>query len=162
MRRTIAAIFLILATFICGCGKNAQPRVLPEKGDFSFILPEGYSLDDISDTECTIINEGGTAVGGIRLADILPKELADKKSTALPRYLDSRVPGCEFFSWVGSDPKNPVHYVTQQFSDPETQERRAIYRLIFVKNDIVYDLYLDTALISDDEIERFHSVAENP
>lgn len=159
MRKKILMIFLVVAVFCCGCQKKSEPRVLPEKGDFSFVLPEGYFIGEMEDRSCLIFNEEGIAIGGIRLADLLPKELAADGS-AVPQYLDSLVPGSEYFAWLGSDKDNPVQYVTHQFTDPDTQERRIISRMLFVRDGIVYDLYLDTALVSDEEISQIRTLAE--
>lgn len=159
MRKWFAALLAMIAVFSCACARTSEPRVLPEKGEFSFALPAGYTYGDIQDTACVIYNGSGTAVGGIRLADLLPKELKTD-NPAVPQYLDSLIPGCEFFIWLGDDPKNPVQYVSQQFTDTETQERRAIYRILFVRDDIVYDLHLNPEVIAEEEIAKFHPIAE--
>lgn len=159
MRKKILFFLIAAAIICCGCQKEAGARVLPEKGEFSFLMPEGYFIGEVQDTSCLIFNEEGIAVGGIRLADVLPKELASD-GPAVPQYLESLAPGSEYFAWLGSDKKDHVQYVTHQFTDPETQERRIISRTLFVKDGIVYDLYLDTALVSDDDISRINAIME--
>ena len=159
MRKKILFFLIAVAIICCGCQKEAGPRVLPEKGEFSFLMPEGYFIGEVQDPSCLIFNEEGIAVGGIRLADLLPKELVSD-GPAVPQYLESLAPGSEYFIWLGSDKKDPVQYVTHQFTDPETQERRIISRTLFVKDGIVYDLYLDTALVSDDDISRINAIME--
>ncbi len=159
MRKGIAVILILAAFLCCGCKKEAEPRMLPQKGDFSVTLPEGYFLGNIQEDSCLIFNEEGIAVGGIRLADLLPKELTTD-GPAVPRYLDSLIPGSEYFCWLGSDKDNPIQYVSHQFTDPDTKERRIISRTLYVKDGIVYDLYLDTLLVSDNEISKIRTIVE--
>lgn len=160
MKKSIPYLLLICAILLCGCAKKEAPRVLPEKGDFSFSLPEWYTLADVQDTCCLIQTENGLTVGGIRLADILPKELEDSESPAVYQYLDSIVPGCEFFSWVGENEENRVYQITMQFSDPDYKDKRVFVRYIFQKADIVYDMWFDTNYISDEQIAKFSSIVE--
>jgi len=154
--RKIYPVLMLLLVLLVGCGKET----IPERGDFSFTLPQGYSISQVTDISCTILDPEGAAVGGINLTDIRPSELKNKRSTALPRYLNETAEGCEFFSWVGDDPQNPVHYVSQYVTDAQTGEKLEFYRLLFVKNGGVYDLWLDLSAILDTSV--FHAVAENP
>ena len=157
MQKNLVWLLFCLAVFCCGCAK-AEP--IPEKGDFSFVLPEGYSISDVTDKDCIILNEQEAAIGGIRLAEMTVKDYLDSDGPAIPRYLDDLIEGCEFFSWVGGDKKAPVRYITQQFNDPDTQERRVFYRILFIKDGGVYDMWFDTALISDEQIGNFHHIPE--
>lgn len=67
---------LLMATMLVGCGDKT---VVPEKGDFSFSLPEGYSIASITDTQCDIIHDdSGTVIGGIAVTDLRLKDLKDE------------------------------------------------------------------------------------
>ena len=156
MRKVLSIMLIVLALLSCGC-ERSEP--VPEKGDFSFTLPEGYSIGQITDKDCVITGKEGTAIGGIRLAEMTLRDHRDSDGPAIPRYLDGLVEGCEFFSWVEGDKKAPVRFITQQFTDPDTRERRILYRILFIKDGGVYDMWFDTGLISEDEIQRFHPIA---
>ena len=152
----IAAI-LMLALVISGCGARDQ---VPQVGDFSFELPEGFTISDVTDMTCTVRDGEGTVVSTIRLTDITPSQLWDDDDGALPRYLNKVAYGCEYFGWKGGDEAHPLHYITLYFPDPDTLERRESYRVLFVKDGGVYDMWLDRKKLDADTITAFEAVAE--
>ena len=157
MRRTkwiLAVLMLTLA--LSGCGSREK---VPQVGDFSFELPEGFTISDVTDMSCTVLDGEGTVVSTIRLTDITPSQLWDDDG-ALPRYLNKVAYGCEFFGWKGGDEAHPLHYITLYFSDPNTLERRESYRVLFVKDGGVYDMWLDREKLDADTVTAFEAVAE--
>ena len=150
-------VFLVLAMVISGCGSREE---IPEVGDFSFELPEGFTISDVTDMTCTVLDGEGTVVSTIRLTDITPSQLWDDDDSALPRYLNKVAYGCEFFGWKGGDEAHPLHYITLYFSDPNTLQRREGYRILFVKDGGVYDMWLDREKLAEDTITAFEAVAE--
>ena len=58
-----ACIVFALLVVLTGCsGKDTEVK----QADFSFNLPEGYSLSDVTDESCNIVSdEGGAIIGGI-------------------------------------------------------------------------------------------------
>ena len=149
-------VFLVLAMVISGC--NSREKA-PEAGDFSFELPEGFTISDVTDMTCTVRDGEGTVVSTIRLTDITPSQLWDDDG-ALPRYLNKVAYGCEYFGWKGGDEAHPLHYITLYFPDPDTLERRESYRVLFVKDGGVYDMWLDKEKLGADTITAFEAVAE--
>ena len=101
-------VFLILALAVSGCGSR---EAVPEAGNFSFELPEGFTISDVTDMTCTVRDGEGTVVSTIRLTDITPSQLWDDDD-ALPRYLNKVAYGCEYFGWKGGDEAHPLHYIT--------------------------------------------------
>ena len=157
MRRTkwiLAVLMLTLA--LSGC--NSREKA-PEAGDFSFELPEGFTISNVTDMTCTVLDGDGTVVSTIRLTDITPSQLWDDDG-ALPRYLNKVAYGCEYFGWKGGDEAHPLHYITLYFPDPDTLERRESYRVLFVKDGSVYDMWLDRKKLDADTITAFEAVAE--
>ena len=157
MRRTkwiLAVLMLTLA--LSGCGSR---EAVPEAGNFSFELPEGFTISDVTDMTCTVLDGEGTVVSTIRLTDITPSQLWDDDG-ALPRYLNKVAYGCEYFGWKGGDEAHPLHYITLYFPDPDTLERRESYRVLFVKDGGVYDMWLDKEKLDADTITAFEAVAE--
>ena len=149
-------VFLVLAMVISGC--NSREKA-PEAGDFSFELPEGFTISDVTDMTCTVRDGEGTVVSTIRLTDITPSQLWDDDG-ALPRYLNKVAYGCEYFGWKGGDEAHPLHYIKLYFPDPDTLERRESYRVLFVKDGGVYDIWLDRKKLDADTITAFEAVAE--
>ena len=149
-------VFLILALAVSGCGSR---EAVPEAGNFSFELPEGFTISDVTDMTCTVRDGEGTVVSTIRLTDITPSQLWDDDN-ALPRYLNKVAYGCEYFGWKGGDEAHPLHYITLYFPDPDTLEQRESYRVLFVKDGGVYDMWLDRKKLDADTITAFEAVAE--
>lgn len=157
MRRTkwiLAVLMLTLA--LSGCGSREK---VPQVGDFSFELPEGFTISDVTDMTCTVLDGEGTVVSTIRLTDITPSQLWDDDG-ALPRYLNKVDYGCEYFGWKGGDEAHPLHYITLYFSDPNTLQRREGYRVLFVKDGGVYDMWLDREKLDAQTVTAFEAVAE--
>ena len=157
MRRTkwiLAVLMLTLA--LSGCGSREK---VPQVGDFSFELPEGFTISDVTDMTCTVLDGEGTVVSTIRLTDITPSQLWDDDG-ALPRYLNKVAYGCEYFGWKGGDEAHPLHYITLYFSDPNTLQRREGYRVLFVKDGGVYDMWLDREKLDAQTVTAFEAVAE--
>ena len=157
MRRTkwiLAVLMLTLA--LSGC--NSREKA-PEAGDFSFELPEGFTISNVTDMTCTVLDGDGTVVSTIRLTDITPSQLWDDDG-ALPRYLNKVAYGCEYFGWKGGDEAHPLHYITLYFPDPDTLERRESYRVLFVKDGGVYDMWLDRKKLDADTVTAFEAIAE--
>ena len=150
----LAVLMLTLA--LSGCGSREK---VPQVGDFSFELPEGFTISDVTDMTCTVLDGEGTVVSTIRLTDITPSQLWDDDG-ALPRYLNKVAYGCEYFGWKGGDEAHPLHYITLYFSDPNTLQRREGYRVLFVKDGGVYDMWLDREKLDAQTVTAFEAVAE--
>ena len=115
-------------------------------------LPDGYTITDISDTNCTIVKDGN-AVGGIILTQLTEKSMDEK----IPLHLDS-ITGTEvineYFSWDAESEGSPVKLVSHYMTDPETNVKEEFHRIIYVKDGGVYDMWFDTKMIDMDEIEE--------
>lgn len=153
----LISVVLLLSFLISGCQTEGQP---PEKGDFACDLPEGFTLSDVTDKDCAILDSDGVVVGGIILTDLKVKDLRDPDSVALPQYLETIGEGSEYFSWTGGNRKHPTQYLTQSFTDPNTQEKREYYRIFSVKDAGVYDMWFDLAKIDEDTASRFSPIGE--
>lgn len=159
-RRKIFIPFLLLAVLLLGCGKET----IPEKGDFSVSLPEGYSISNVTDKSCDILRSDGALVGGMVLTEIAPEDMKrDSDSPAIARYLDS-VAGLEnmseYFSWLGEEPDYPTLYMDHYITNSETQEKTTYKRVIFVRDGGVYDLWFDLQVMDEEEVPDFYSIVE--
>lgn len=86
MKKYIVIGFL-LAVILTGC---ADETVVPEKGDFSFELPEGYSISDVADKNCSIVrDEDNAVVGEIELTELKYKDLKDDDAKNIMMYLQN-------------------------------------------------------------------------
>lgn len=154
---TLVLLILLLSVMISGChGEDSAP----EKGDFSYDLPEGFTISDVTERDCAIVDSDGVTVGGMILTDLKAKDLTDTDSVAMPQYLEKIAEGSEYFSWTGGDDAHPIWYLTQYFTDPDTQERKEYDRVFFVKDAGVYDMWFDMERIDEDTISGFLPIAE--
>lgn len=131
----------------------------PQKGDFSFALPLGYQYDQITDTSCSIVDADGTAVGGICLTGLRPRDIRSMNTKA-DAYLNEVAYGCEYLSWRGGSFLHPIQQIGMYVTNPETQEKQEYSRYLFVKDFGVYDLWLDCSLISPEAISEFELIVE--
>lgn len=153
-------LFTLLAMLLLGC----QNQPIPEKGDFTFSVPDGYSLSNITDKTCDILRSDGALVGGMVLTEISPKDMKrDCDSPAVARYLDS-VAGLEnmseYFSWLGEEPDYPTLYMDHFITNLETQEKTTYKRVIFVRDGGVYDLWFDLQVMDKEDVPNFYSIVE--
>jgi len=151
-------VFVIALALAClfvlnGCGKTDVSLVTT--GDFTMALPDGYTITDITDTQCTIVKDG-IAVGGIILTQLTEKSMSEKILLHLDSVTGTQVLN-EYFSWNAEAEGSPIKLVSHYATDPETGVKEEFHRIIFVKDGGVYDMWFDTKLIDTDEIaEKFY------
>lgn len=142
----LAALLLILS----GCGPKVPTE--PAKADFSFLLPPGASFADVTDTTASIVMDGRT-VGGITLTDIEGKSMEKIKDDVLFRYIDSCAPAPLIGEWISMYFEEDGHSMIRvdlKVTDPDTGTVSNYTHTLFMKEEGVYDLWLDDALVSDD------------
>lgn len=150
----LAALLLILS----GCGPNTPAE--PAKADFSFLLPPGASFADITDTTASIVMDDQT-VGGITLTDIEGKSMEKLKDNDLFHYLDSCAPAPLIGEWISmyfEEDGNSMIRVDLKVTDPDTGTVSNFTHTLFMKEEGVYDLWLDDALVSDDTRALFADI----
>ena len=146
----------LLVLCLAGCGQEKTAA----EGDFSFQLPEGYAIADVTERSCSIVDAGGTAVGGFVLTDMTREDLTDDDSNGVILYLESIAEGSEYFAWKGEDPEHPMRYVTHYAPVPDTQERKTYSRVLFIKGGGVYDMWFDLDVIDGDLVSSFYPAVE--
>ena len=113
-------IFLLLSVFVlCGC---FDQTVVPDKGDFTFKVPKGYIISDITDSNCSIYEaEKSKMVGGIEITKLKLKDLKDENSSNIFRYLRQRFYGNKRMEqvtslWGDKHPIVDIHLCVTTFS----------------------------------------------
>ena len=154
MKKIISfVIVLILVLSISACGNETIPVT---KGDFSFTLPDGYSVKELTATDCAFIrDEDGTRIGGAEVTPLRKRNLCNKGITKIMKYLQEefhKTNNVEFFSFAG-DGDNPYVNISLQRPDETNQYKRHFSHLFFFKDDAVYHVWLDTDVI-DEEIRQ--------
>ena len=149
---------LLLAAMTAGCQDDT---LVTEKGDFTFHLPEGYSIANVSDKACSIVrDEDDAIVGGFNLTNLTVKDLRkDRFGYYLDHVFGKQLPS-DFFSMENGSRKNPIRYISHSVTDPDTQTRRDFKRTLFTKDHAVYDMWFDLQRIDVDAASAFSSIVE--
>ena len=152
-------LLALLLVLLAGCsGKAAEVK----QADFSFNLPEGYSLSDVTDESCNIVSDEGDAIiGGITVTSLKPKLLSNENSTTeIMTYLQNEfhktnnVEFIAFYSGSGS----PFVSINLTKNADDTGEKSHFQHIFFEKDGIVYHLWLDMDVVDPeaaDEISAF-------
>lgn len=131
---------------VAGCG--AKKEVSDVTPDFSFDLPEGYSIANISDTQCDILC-GEVKIGEIVFTTLNPSDIEDTGDKELHLYLNTYGPSpliCEYISMFWESHIS----VTMKITDPSTNAVENSQHHIFERKKAVYDLWINTDIIDDE------------
>lgn len=155
MRKAIIYIISAAMLLLAGCGlKKEGTGVTP---DFTFELPEGYSITQISDTQCDILS-GEVKIGAIVFTTLNPNDIEDTGDNELHLYLNSYGPPpliCEHISMLWESHIS----VTMKITDPGTNATENTQHHIYERKKAVYDLWLNTDLVNDEAIEKIVKTA---
>lgn len=148
-------VFLLAALLLCGCGSGTA---VPEKGDFSYTLPEGYSISDVSDKNCSIVRaEDQTVVGGIEVTGLKHRDLKDKSSKNILLYLQNDFHGTNDIEFIASNWGSKHPMVSVQLSKPvdSSQAKQTFFHYFFKQDSVVYHMWLDGNEIDSQEKSQF-------
>ena len=143
-------IVTLIATSLIACGTDYadySPIEVTES-DFSFHLPDGYSFSNHTTTSISIMKDE-QIIGGITNTCLPAAAFEEENHLSLSRYFDSFYPSPlmpEWFAWHGDN----VLIMTLSITSTETNERIETARRIFIHNDLLYDLWVDNSMISED------------
>lgn len=157
----VLIVSLILVLVLSGCAnETAIPEtVVPDPADFSFSLPEGYSIAYAEDFCCSIQrDEDCVAVGGIEVTSLSRKALTEEDSDSVLYYLQNsfhQTNNVEFitFHWGNGDPIKSVNMRVHR--EDSTQNMFSHY--FFEWDTWVYHLWLDTDILGDAQPNDFLS-----
>lgn len=155
----VVCILLALCCLLSGCARTPAPlpTVVVTESDFSFELPEGYAFEDETTTAISITKDG-KVVGGIVNTCLDAAVLEEEHHLSISRYYDNVYPSPLVSEWFAFNEDN-VLIMTLSITNSETNERTETSRRIFVHDSFVYDLWVDDALVNEDEVSKiFKSV----
>lgn len=146
--RKITFLILAVLLILCGCG-NETPVL--ESADFSFPMPEGYSIAYVENLSCSIQRDADcVAVGGMEAVPLSGKALTEKNATGILNYLQT-----EFHQ------TNDVEFITFHWEDPTTivsidmrvhhedGSETMFSHAFFERDGLVYHLWLDTGILGE-------------
>lgn len=155
MRKSYLIGFLvILSLFLFGC--NAAEEAVPSDAAVAeifiddFSVPQGYTLVEKTASELSIVKDG-QVIGGILATDIITECDHNSECQHIEQYL--RDLDCEYINMYGDN----MCHISCRFTDRDTGEQQEQSRHIFLIDDTYYDLWLDKAYLTEDEIESIVS-----
>lgn len=149
-------LLLMLVLVLCGCA-NETPVL--DSADFTFPMPEGYSVAYIENLSCSILRDSDcVAVGGMEVVPLTRKHLTQKSNTPILDYLQTtfhQTNDVEFIASNYNDKTFPVVAVTMRVHRDGTATMYAHY--FFETEGLVYHLWLNTDLLGDSDPGDFLS-----
>lgn len=156
MKKCIALAVLVIA-ILTGC---ADKTVVPEIGDFSFALPDGYVTADVTAQNCTIVrNSDSQTVGGIEITTLNLKDIEGKKTDNVMMYLQNafhKTYDVEYIATHWGD-KHKVVAVNLEKHE-EAGGETSYYHLFFEKDSGVYHIWLNKDVLGADQEREFLQV----
>lgn len=157
--KKILIIGLFLIVMLTGC---ANDESAPKKGDFTFELPDGYSVSNVMDDSCSIVRTKDSAVvGEIEITTLKLRDLNDSKTRNILLYLQSdfhKTNNIEFISSHWGD-EHPVVSVKLTKIDDDTAEKHYFSHVFFEKSSCVYHMWFDLDVIEAEQADKFISIA---
>ena len=157
--KKLLILSLLLVLMLSGC---AEHPVASAAGDFTFYPPEGYSIEDITDINCTILREtDSTVVGGIEVTTLSRKSLTRKNDNSIILYLQDefhKTLDVEFIleRWNDGDPIVIVHLRKHEDSNSETMFSHIFYE----KDSRIYHIWLNEDTAGEEAASDFLKVLE--
>lgn len=148
-------LFSLLLVVLAGCsGKAAEVK----QADFSFNLPEGYFLSDVTDESCNIVSdEGGAIIGGITVTSLKPKLLSNENSTTeIMTYLQNefhKADNVEFIALYGGKENPSVTINLTKIAD-DTGEKTHFRHIFFEKDAVVYHMWFDLDVVDQPAVDE--------
>ena len=155
MRRLTVVLLIAVLLLLTGCRSHTPDE--PGKADFSFLLPPGASFADVTNTTVSIVMDGRT-VGGMTLTDIKGKSMKKLDDDSLFRYMDSCAPVPLIGEWISMYFEVEGHSiicVNLKVTDPETNSVSNYLHTLFMREEGVYDLWLDDSLVDEEMRDLF-------
>lgn len=146
-------LFLLIAVLMAGCQEKTLGTAQAPAFDFS--LPEGFSIDNETDQTCSIVRDG-EIVGGFARTDLdvdcIENGIRDAaKQKAVGAYLETYAAASLEYEymmsyWEGKQPRIDVAFNTL---DLETKERHDFRHYLFEKDEVLFDMWLDSELVDE-------------
>ena len=151
-------IVTLIATSLIACGTDYadySPIEVTES-DFSFHLPDGYSFSNHTTTSISIMKDD-QIIGGITNTCLPAAAFEEENQLSLSRYFDSVYPSPllpEYFAWH----KDNLLIMKLSITNTETHERTETERRIFIHNELIYDLWIDNFMVTEEEANHIFNV----
>lgn len=152
MRKYIP-FFLLMALMLAAC---TDGTIIPEKGNFSFDLPDGYSLANRTDSQCDIVRDDSGTVGGFEITQLKLKDLKDKNTKNILHYLQTDFYGTNYVEFVsmhmGKEHPAVSVSMTAHYEDGTSRDCKHCF---FEKEKGVYHMWFDMTVLEQGAEQDF-------
>lgn len=151
-------VFVLLAVMILsGCGNRIS---VPQVGDFSLELPEGYAIADIADSNCKIVcTSDDLSVGGMEYTDLKHKDVYDKKTDNIMLYLQEEFHQTYNVEYIATHWGSKNKIVSVNLKKHTGDGREEMFTHIFYeRNQVIYHMWLDADKVNSETIDRFQAI----
>ena len=160
MKKTIA-LMLVLILILSGCGSDTP---LLDTANFSFPMPEGYSLTDTDGLGCHIRRSSDSmTVGGMEVVPLTRKDLTRKSNEKILEYLQSsfhQTNNVEFIAFRYNDQNFPVVAIDMRVHREDGTAN--LYTHYFFETDsLIYHLWLDMDVLDGDPGDFLSCITPN-
>lgn len=152
-------IFVLFLTLVLtGCAEKAEVTVV---GDFSFNLPEGYSIANKTDENCDIMREeDGAVIGGVELTALKLKDIdGSNNDDDVILYLQNNfhmTNDVEYIAFHWGNKHQIIEISLTKHSDDEKEEQFLHY--FFEKASSIYHCWLNTDEVTLEIAEQFRTI----
>lgn len=155
--KKIITLGLILILLLSACG-NETPVL--DNADFSFPMPEGYSIGYAENLSCSILRDSDcVSVGGMEVVPLTRKDLTRKGSEKILEYLQNsfhQTNNVEFIASRYNDQDFPVVAIDMRVHREDSTAN--LYTHYFFETDsLIYHLWLDMDVLGDGDPGDFLS-----
>ena len=154
--KRFCVVVSLLAIILFTCCSCSSEDTISEMGDFSFELPEGYSVANMLENSRSLVyDKDSITVGGIEITQMRKRDLSDKGITKIMTYLQEelhKTNNVEFVAFVGGG-ENPYIGITLTKNSDMYEIKRCFHHIFFEKGSLVYHAWFDEDVI-DTEIEE--------
>lgn len=153
MRKYIAFI-LLSVLLLSGCSAGAS---VPDIGDFSFDLPDGYSIANVTDLDCSIVWDAeGVHVGGIELSELTASDVTGENSDNVMYYLMDSFHMTRNIEYIATHWGKTLAVDLEKHTEDGDEELYGHY--FFEKDQRIYHLWLDRSIVDPDAEQQFKSI----
>lgn len=152
-----AALIVLFMFILTGC---SDQTVVPEAGDFSFDLPDGYSVANITEQNCSIVrDEDGVIVGGIEVTALKHKDVNGRNSENVILYLQNdfhMTNNIEYTAFHWGKTHKIIEVSLKKHTDDGQEEMFLHY--FFEKDPVIYHCWLDTDAVDSEAANQFRAI----
>lgn len=151
---TLILLFMLILT---GC---SDKTVVPEVGDFSFDLPNGYSVANITDKNCSIVrDEDGVVVGGIEVTALKLKDVNGSKGENVMLYLQNDFHMTNDIEYIASHWGKTHKIVEVSLKKHADDGQEEMFLHYFFEKDLgIYHCWLDTDEVDSEVANQFRAI----